>query len=448
MEVKILSRKLIKPSSPTPENFRNFQISFTDEMSPAMNVPLILFYGGVFGGNGDDDKFITCKHTLETSLAQILPQFYPLCGRYIERDRLIDCSDQGVEYLEAQVNYSLCHVQEAGIPAESLKPEELNHLLPCPFGAADEITDPMLSIQVNAFECGGLAIGICLSHRIADAATLGTFVSAWANACNPKAGQEQHIFPIFNSGQFFPSRNLPKLEMGIRRTMDDCPGPKILTRAFVFSGKAISELRSKCQQQQHPPTRVQLVSGLILRALLAIDQAKCGHPRASLVLQTVNFRKRTIPPIPEHSCGNFCLFAVAERTAEQNQSLDFQDCVNVVSDAVQKTIADCKKILNPEAEVDGHMVVIDPFNYVIQTFANRGNDLVPVSLNSWCRFPFYEADFGWGKPFWVSVASLPVRNSVLMMDTRDGHGVEAWVNLDENDMSRFLEDRDILTYAV
>ena len=27
-------------------------------------------------------------------------------------------------------------------------------------------------------------------------------------------------------------------------------------------------------------------------------------------------------------------------------------------------------------------------------------------ITSWCRFPIYNADFGWGKPYWVSEAGL------------------------------------------
>lgn len=38
-------------------------------------------------------------------------------------------------------------------------------------------------------------------------------------------------------------------------------------------------------------------------------------------------------------------------------------------------------------------------------------------FSSWCRFPFYEADFGWGKTIWVGSA-LRVNNACVFLETR------------------------------
>ena len=50
---------------------------------------------------------------------------------------------------------------------------------------------------------------------------------------------------------------------------------------------------------------------------------------------------------------------------------------------------------------------------------------------------YYEADFGWGKPVWLSIGSVSLPNAALLSDTSDGEGVEAsviytrktWTNL-------------------
>ncbi|KHN46039.1 BAHD acyltransferase [Glycine soja] len=63
---------------------------------------------------------------------------------------------------------------------------------------------------------------------------------------------------------------------------------------------------------------------------------------------------------------------------------------------------------------------------------------------SWCRFPMYEADFGWGKPVWFTTSES---NSIVLMDTRDGGGIEALVNMEEQDMIRFERDVELLQYA-
>ncbi|KAI3766180.1 hypothetical protein L2E82_16232 [Cichorium intybus] len=47
-------------------------------------------------------------------------------------------------------------------------------------GGADEITYPILAIQVNTFLCGGIRLGVSISHRVADTSTLCTFLNEWA----------------------------------------------------------------------------------------------------------------------------------------------------------------------------------------------------------------------------------------------------------------------------
>lgn len=59
----------------------------------------------------------------------------------------------------------------------------------------------------------------------------------------------------------------------------------------------------------------------------------------------------------------------------------------------------------------------------------------------------YDADFGWGKPLWVSSAKMSYKNLVAFIDTKKGDGIEAWINLDQNDMSRFETDEELLRYV-
>ncbi|KAL5751624.1 hypothetical protein ACOSP7_021800 [Xanthoceras sorbifolium] len=74
-------------------------------------------------------------------------------------------------------------------------------------------------------------------------------------------------------------------------------------------------------------------------------------------------------------------------------------------------------------------------------------ELVFFNCSSFCRFPFYEADFGWGKPMWVTFGDLSARNYTILMDTRNGDGIEAWIHLTEEQMANFETDKQLLTYA-
>lgn len=62
------------------------------------------------------------------------------------------------------------------------------------------------------------------------------------------------------------------------------------------------------------------------------------------------------------------------------------------------------------------------------------DDTDNYNCTSWCRFSFYEANFGWGKPSWVSTPSAQVKNVIILLDTKDGDGIEAFLSFKEEDM--------------
>lgn len=138
MQINILSRKLVKPSKPTPPHLRTYKISVMDEINPSMFVVRILYYkSGVTEGNFT---------SLEESLARTLSLFYPLAGRYDKEKRAVDCNDEGAQYSTAEVEYQLDQLMDGTVEVEKLA-----LLLPLEIGAADEPTDPMLGVQINRF---------------------------------------------------------------------------------------------------------------------------------------------------------------------------------------------------------------------------------------------------------------------------------------------------------
>ncbi|KAL7207297.1 hypothetical protein ACSBR1_029289 [Camellia fascicularis] len=72
-------------------------------------------------------------------------------------------------------------------------------------------------------------------------------------------------------------------------------------------------------------------------------------------------------------------------------------------------------------------------------------------FTSWCKLGFYEADFGWGKPLWVSgvgcLGGSVFLNLIILMETRSGDEIEAWVTLDEQEMAILEHDTELLTFA-
>ncbi|KAL6190512.1 hypothetical protein ACLB2K_036906 [Fragaria x ananassa] len=74
-------------------------------------------------------------------------------------------------------------------------------------------------------------------------------------------------------------------------------------------------------------------------------------------------------------------------------------------------------------------------------------ELITFSFSSFCRFPLYDNDFGWGKPTWVSSPPLTFKNLVVFMDRKEADGIEAYISLEEEVMAKFETDIEFLAYA-
>lgn len=99
IEVETLAREIIKPSSPTPHHLRNLKLSLLDQIIPVEYTAVILFYRG----NDDTHHHSHISQQLKQSLSEILKIYYPFAG-IIKDHILIECKDNGVEYVEAQTN--------------------------------------------------------------------------------------------------------------------------------------------------------------------------------------------------------------------------------------------------------------------------------------------------------------------------------------------------------
>ncbi|GKC98934.1 acylsugar acyltransferase 3-like protein [Tanacetum coccineum] len=76
-----------------------------------------------------------------------------------------------------------------------------------------------------------------------------------------------------------------------------------------------------------------------------------------------------------------------------------------------------------------------------------GNDQT-YHFSSICRFPFYQIDFGWGKPLQVMVQTTAVdKIFIVLMDSPFEDGIEAIVHLEKEDMTIFQKDKELLAYV-
>lgn len=145
MEVQVISREYIKPSSPTPTHLKTFKISLLDQLTPPAYVPTVFYYP-ISEANYNIKQVLS---RLKTSLSETLSHFYPLAGR-LKDHMSFDCNCEGILFIETQVN---CHMSEF---LKQPKLEVLHQFVPYQdFVPEPETTIGQLAIQVNVFDFGG-----------------------------------------------------------------------------------------------------------------------------------------------------------------------------------------------------------------------------------------------------------------------------------------------------
>lgn len=147
-----------------------------------------------------------------------------------------------------------------------------------------------------------------------------------------------------------------------------------------------------------------------------------------------------VPPLPQPSCGNLSTISLTRRinSTETEQNLGIQKLVDLLADGLQRTIADCAEMLAPGA--DRYGIHTRPAMKLMKELAS--GDVNFIMFTDWSKFGFYEADFGWGKP--VGVGAMPAGEiSILLMNNKEGDGMEAWLSLDCNDMAYLEHDEEI-----
>ncbi|KAJ0785411.1 putative transferase [Helianthus annuus] len=373
--------KFIKPSVPTPSNLKHYKIGFIDELAPFMDVAIVLFFTKSTNHNS---KF---ADQLEKSLEKTLTRLYPLAGRFVEESQTIDCNDEGVEFIQAKVNIKLEDILGLEVNARSIK--ELLPLKTIPH-------DNVLTIQLTTFECGGVTLGVSATHKVVDTSTLCTFVNEWA-AMNREENDIKFTTPGFISSSLFPA-------CGVRPILipfitDEDLLSKYTLKKLSFSESDISNMKAK-----------------------AITNAR--------ISKAINLREKMASPVPKNSCGN--LWGFCSTVLETNEELE-----NLLNYSVKKTIDEYSKVHHDSEQ--GQMIVLNSILNVTNT---------PLSTNmilstSWCKFPFYDADFGFGKPIWAVPWTTPMKNAMLLIDNAKGNGVDAYIFLEVKDAPYFKEALDV-----
>ncbi|CAH8381668.1 unnamed protein product [Eruca vesicaria subsp. sativa] len=426
IKVEILSREVIKPSSPTPNDKRILNLSLLDILSSPMYTGALLFYSAdPHNPLGSSSEETSLK--LKKSLSKTLPFFYPLAGRI--NGSFIQCNDEGAVFIEAKVDHLLSEFLKCPVPG-SLEP-----LIPLEAKSREAVTWPVLLIQANFFSCGGLVITICVSHKITDATSLAMFIRGWAETAK---GLGITLVPSFTASTFFPPPpdELPLKPMDHKVEVEEM---KCVTKRFVFDTLKIKKLRDKASSSiVKNPTRVEVVTALFWICANKASRLISSTTRTSVLLIPVSIRGK-LDSLPENTIGNMLSIMILKN--QEGMLDEIQDVVNELRKTKEIFSLNCKEMLRSSSRV------LESLKEIGKAYG-RGNEIDLWMSNSWCKLGMYEADFGWGKPVWVTGrGTSSFKNFMLLIDAKDGKGIEAWITLVEEHMSLFEQDEELLESA-
>ncbi|XP_019155360.1 PREDICTED: vinorine synthase-like [Ipomoea nil] len=430
MKVEVGNKEIVRPSSPTPQTLNNYKLSFMDQLALNVRIPFVFFYNSssaISGGAIDE---------LKKSLSKTLSLMYPLAGRVKEDKLTVECNDEGVEFIVADVAENMCCL------LENPEMEKIKQLIPtAKVYEPQPVGKVLLAIQVNRFSCGGIAIGFFVSHAIADGSALAKFMEIWASfnrGCAVNNGSDGFISNQ-SSILFPPLTDTSSLERAMRMAaaVAEQDDKHLIVKRFVIPANAIAKLREDLTitGSVQRPSRTEALTALVWAAVIN------ATPHQTVTLSCmVNLRSRMEPPLPPNCLGSLAYGA----DVHCEEAKDGGTAVTAVQ-LVQR-IRDSLRAVNDGAarKVYGEGGLFRAVLGRIDEILLKKDSCSTLFTSSLCRMAYYEVDFGWGKP--RLVVNMLKNSSVLFLDAING-GVEVWMGLPKQVMHTLTQDRHFLNYV-
>ncbi|KAF8687809.1 hypothetical protein HU200_042747 [Digitaria exilis] len=424
---------LVAPAGPTPRELKRLS-DLDDQDTLWLQISSIQFYRSKRGNKDDPVEVI------RDALSKALVHYYPFAGRLREHDDgrklTVDCTAEGVLFVEADADVPLEHFGDALLPPFPCL-EELIFDVP---GSSDILNTPLLLFQVTRLTCGGFILCVRLNHTMADAQGMAQFLGAVAElargALAPSVPPvwERHLLEARNN----PPPHAPALlhdnSSSIMVSLHD--REQLRHRSFFFGPKEIAAIRAELSPElQKRATKFDTIAGWLWKfrtVALAPDDSNEVMPLAIIV----NARgRRSSIVIPAGYYGNAFVAPVATSTAGEI-------CENPLSYTVEL-------VNKAKDEVDMEYV-----RSMADLIVLRGRKTpLPTApgtyyLSDVTRARFEDHDFGWGRPVYggpaegVGSQSFPwVLSFVLPFKNANGEdGVVVPVCLPGPAMDRLVEE--------
>ncbi|XP_020111457.1 salutaridinol 7-O-acetyltransferase-like [Ananas comosus] len=431
--VDIVSRETVKPSTPTPAQLRSYKLSWIDQNHPIYHLPVVFFYSATPSSAPADVTI------LKSSLSTVLASFYPLAGR-LTGNSLVDCGDQGVEFFEALApDADLSEILSSDEP----NLDELKKFLPCSKGEAsccDSEPTVILSVQATVFRCGGIAVGVCVSHKIADGRSLFSFLQGWAAAARGSFSSEYS--PSFDGAAVFP----PNENAVPNAAEQPLEKPPQVHKRFVLSGPKIAALREKTASSA---TRFLAVAALVWRCAVRMRPVA----RVAVAVVVADTRSRMELRSPNGSFGNCCTAILVGIPIDEVENIAKSDVNENTKYVLEEEMGAAVKRVDTEyvrrlQGEDGWQRELELGWEAVRKCGGATEAGFEMNVfSSWLRLPVYGVDFGWGPAAWACMTRVRPSTTVVMPRppaAGDPQGMEVWASLEKDEMAELQRELDKL----
>ncbi|XP_006657816.2 benzyl alcohol O-benzoyltransferase-like [Oryza brachyantha] len=410
--------ELVAPSRATPRELRPLSDIDSQDGLRFYRSGLHFFRGGGAGAGAADPAEVVRR-----GLADALVHYYPVAGRIREvqpeRKLVVECTGDGVVFVEADADVSLSDFGDVLCPPFPCYQE----LLCEPDGnCATVVGRPLLFVQVTRLRCGGFVFGLQMCHNIADAAGAVQLLRAIGEMSRGMPAPT--VAPVW-ARELLMARSPPVVTHRHPEYDETAAGGNhdklvnnepLVQRAFFFGAKEMSALRelvaAPAGAVAGAGVRISrfdmLAAFLWQRRAAALEYADDDEVRVMFV---VNARGRS-PPLPAGFYGNAFAFAVAACTAGRLRESPLGEVVAMVADAKAR------------AASDGYV------QSVADLMAQRGRPRFGRAARTYLvsdvtRAGFEGVDFGWGEGLYGGPAAVTLATFHLTAKNASGEDVIA-----------------------
>ncbi|CAA7390791.1 unnamed protein product [Spirodela intermedia] len=421
--MKVLEQSRISPA-PGPNAPETLPLTFFDYVFlPFHPVQRVFFYDLPYSLS---DFLRSHLPRLKLSLSLALRDFRPLAGRL----RL--GSPEGKPEIRCSGGDAVAFtVAESGDDFHDMSG---NHARDCarfyplvpPLPPGTEGGQPVLALQFTLFPDAGVALGVTVSHAVADGSTSAHFLKTWAGICRLGMGGMGGMGPCHVAAPPSYDRSVVWDPKGLERTFLhdlkllqverrlvplDLHGKNDVVRAtFALSREQLKKMgeRFSSRTGMEECSPYTLAAGLIWASLV---KARGGSGDKTEYFGFVTgCRARLDPPLPATYFGN-CL-GICWVEAE-GSDLEEEDGVHIASAAIWKVIRD----------LEGSGAFRGAKNWIRDIHSLASEGILTVAGSP--KLGLYQVDFGWGRPRKIEVISIERTSAMSMAEWGEyGSGLE------------------------